>query len=412
MNRYYKEGSKLIKFKLNDAGKILVAQLFTKTCDVAFLVTVIWHFVQTYTPQELSFFLMATAVPSLIVFPFTAKIIKKMGILHTIQYTDFLRGVLFLLVGMFIHNPTLLLMCALIIFGNFLSTLFGTAIMLLPKYIEKDENKRQLLNGRLVFCFSIAGVVGPFFAYMLYSYVGMRTLVFIVGGVYLLIALIEFTIPNKAEYYGRDDEELNALPQKQEKYSIFSHYKHIVFLLFVLFSMSFFIVPLEMFLPLYVKSFFHNQMQFLIFFQVAITVGSLLGGGFLSLKLISGSPWIKIAISFTLMGICYLLFAISREAVVSMFFLFGLGLFSTIGNVFVLNYLQTHPKESHLPQIMAFTNLVSSITYPVALLVAGALLLVLTLSMQTTVYAVIALLICFATFLLKPKEKRAALKDS
>ncbi len=245
---------------------------------------------------------------------------------------------------------------------------------------------------------AISGIIGPALAMLFYRIDGLF-LIFIISGVtYFIAASLEMTIKVQKKYQIKDNSNEGITSLNWWEY--IRHYKLIFQLLLVFFFMSLFLVPLQLYIPIYSKFVFHGNFQTLSLMEISLGIGTLLATLLLSIFQWNRSLWFQVFIAYLVMSLAYLLFAVNSISSLAFICLFVLGFSSGIGNIIILNVFQRYPNQKDVPGIMVCVNFTSIASAPFGLLMAGIFLNLHEIHFQVTIYALITILLALVIAIL------------
>jgi len=319
-----------------------------------------------------------TSLPHLLLSWHGGRWIARWGEIKTLVGTDLVRGVLYALLAVFWgHLPPSLAWPALLGVGflaNFASALFNPALYSVPSRLAAPGTLEQL-NSLLNSCFSLANVVGPFLAVLLYSRVALVGLLVANSASYFLAALAECRIPLPPLPAGDSGGDPTGSPPGQPSgtWSLIQSHPVVATMLAGFLACNLFLAPLMVFLPLFTKEVYNGDIGLLGGFETAIGVG--IAGGTL---LLAFWHWewplnLKIRGAMLLVALAYLVFVSSHWAPLAIFILVLLGMGIAGTNVVAMTVFQTQVAPENIPVLMGLVNLISVASLPFSLTVVGLL---------------------------------------
>lgn len=372
-------------------GKLTTSQLLTQLSDKMLLISSIWFMTTHYGKHWLTALLVLSALPHFLCAFFSGKMVRKWTPLYTMIGADYIRAFIFLVVFICLYShphmsPFMLL--GIFFITNCAAAFFNPAMLTLPLLIA-DKSKLQRTMSMVGSAVSIARIVGPALAVILYQFDALK-LIFLIAGVgYFIAASVEMSIKLSSMNLRKEGGDYSVIGLGWRSYV--KQYSFIFQLLVLFFLINVFFVPLQLYMPLYSKFIVHGGLHTLSMMEISMGVGALLATLILSMHNWKQSLWFKTILSYTIMGVAYLLFGASDVAMLSFLFLFVLGFSSTVGNIITLNIFQRYPDAIDVPNIMAYVNFTSIAAAPLGLLVAGIFINYHELQLQVMGYALLSI---------------------
>ena len=383
--------------------KLSIAQLITKLVDNMLLVTSIWFITSNYGKSYLTSLLVISTLPHFFLSFFSGKFIRKYSPLRIIIITDYFRAGLFLIIIFFIiYTP----LSPIVFFGtlflsNCAAAFFNPALLSIPLQLSAP-NQLQRVISIISSTVSISSIIGPILAVFFYQIEGIK-LIFIIAVIgYFFAASIEMTIKTRGVFIftNQSKDSLQLITYIKKYQSLFN-----LLGLFILINVFF--IPLQLYMPLYSKFIFVGGIQSLSMMEISLGTGALLATILLSIFRINLYERIKIMTSYLLMGVGYFLFAKSNSILNACIALFFLSFCATIGNIFILNFLQRYPDRSDVPGIMACVNFASIAAAPAGLFLAGVFINLDKIQIQVKNYALVIIVLTLVIGILF-KSKRVS----
>ena len=136
--------------------------------------------------------------------------------------------------------------------------------------------------------------------------------------------------------------------------------------------MNFFLAPLMVFMPWYVKNTYHMDIMGLARLEAFMGIGTVIGGLLLSVVKIPGATWKRVCAFLVLMALSYLSFTFSQNIWAGCISVFSLGFFLALANVVLLTFFQSAPQADDVPVVMGMVNLISVASLPISMGIIGA----------------------------------------
>lgn len=380
-------------------GSQLLAQLSDKMTSLG----LIWFITTQFGEGWLTWYLVIGGLPHLLFAGVSAQWIQKWGALRTVVFTDFFRALLFVVSAFLFSNDiskeSLYLIIGIVFTANIFSAFFNPAILTLPLEVESEE-KVQLLTARLTTITSLTTVLGPILGLFCFNQFGIKGLFFISFVAYFISGffayrLIEFDFGMPKIENAK--QSLAAIPIWE---SLIRN-KLIFVMLIVFLFMNLFLSPLQVLMPAMAKNIFHNSFNSLASMEVVFGVGIVLGGILLSLFTIQKRELFWVWSLLLLFSLSYVAFLFPKILLLSLFFLFLMGLNLGLVNVLIIHLFQERPLKEDVPNIMSVTNLISTASVPFSLTMLALLqqfLSVEKLGLLSSVGLVIVVLIAYYPF--------------
>lgn len=387
---------------------LLSGQLLSQLGDKILSVGLVWFIALNSSEQTVAWYIAANSLPHLVLAPFTSRTVQQRGALRTVIFTDFARAFLFAVAAFLVFfwaksdqntKVILPLLFALGIGTNVFSSYFNPAVLTLPQLVAPLDMLGRV-NGMISACFSVALVLGPLLALGMLHVLGLAGLLLLTGCGYLIAALCEM----KMKIFGTDTADTESETYKLS--ALRSDYPSIFHILVLFLGMNFFFAPLFVFLPLFAKNRFAQNMSALVALEVAFGIGTIVGGLLLS---VVRSSWLqekRAPFYLAAAAVSYGVFSMATTLEVAAISLAALGLCVSVNNVLVLTFFQKQAKPQAVPAIMAMVNTISIATLPLAMFLLGFLLPHINISTVASVCACVVF--GLALMLFRVREMRFA----
>ena len=363
---------------LKDKNALLVfsSQLISTICDKMMSIGLVWYLTTKYSINIVPWFLAVSFLPHLFMSFYSSKIINKIGVLKTVIQSEFIRGlILLILFGTlyFVPEKSTEFLYALFIscfFIGIASSLFNPAVLSLPPRLVSEENVPGL-NALLDTSFSLSNILGAACSIFLLNIFDIKILVlinalsFIVAGV-LQSGVTEKKISSTDEF---DNSQVGPM-------LVLKKYPLIKRLLMSFLFINVVFTPILVMIPWYVENIYKGNGSDLALIEGSMGVGAFLVGVVLSLNafIVSDKKRVNtIAIVCFLFGLFFLFFSFSKTTFMASMILLFIGMLSTYLNVQVLTYFQTSLLPDEVPAIMVAVNIISTASMPLSFAMSGLL---------------------------------------
>lgn len=369
----------LAVLKDRDASKIFAGQAISQICDKMMSLGLVWVIASAGSLRLVPWFLAAGALPHLVLARFSGNWVERFGPLKAVITTDLIRGIIYVAAALVWSSESdLSLLFLVTILANCASALFNPAILSLPPRLKLAKNEYlSQLTAMIDSCFSLGNILGPVAAVALYPLLGLKGLFLLNSASYIFAGLLETRV-RLAHSQASMTSSADAVPShvaseqstEPKKLGI-SEDRLIRYMLISFFLMNLVLTPLLAFLPLFAKTQFEGQIGVLAAMETAIGAGSVLGGVFLSVLKFHGKAGPKIIASLFVIALTQLTFSLSHDSKLTCLALFVLGIALSVINISVLTLFQTRPRETDVPKVMSYVNLISVGAIPLSMIVIG-----------------------------------------
>jgi MFS transporter, DHA3 family, macrolide efflux protein len=370
--------------KNRNASRIFYGQLISQICDKMMTVGLIWVISKEFTAEVIPWFLALSALPHLLLAWTSGAWIGRWGPLKTVIWSDLARGGLFITLAfawpaLSGGSSTLAALLIASFLANGAGALFNPAILSLPVYAV-EEPLIPNVTAMIDTCFSIGNVLGPALSAILYPWLGLRGLFLLNGLSYFFAGCLEAGIRLKPSSVPADSPSPSQATPSDWKslWRVLNQDPLVRFMLLTFLGMNLFLGPLFVFLPLFVQSAYHGELSILAQFEMAIGIGTVGGGLYLSLAQTGArggqKTGVKILTCMAILSLAYAGFAFSHFFVVACVFLAVLGFALAVANVLILSQFQIRPAPTDVPVVMSLVNLISVASLPLSMTVMGWLM--------------------------------------
>jgi predicted MFS family arabinose efflux permease len=249
------------------------------------------------------------------------------------------------------------------------AALFNPAVLAAPIALV-EAGEVQQLTALIDSCFAIGNILGPLLSAVLYPWLGLRGLFLFNGLSYWFAAFLEAGIRPKQNPLSAGGDS-QPLPKSDSPGRILSRDRVLAVMLLGFLASNLFLAPLMVFLPLFVKAAYHEQIGTLAALEAAMGIGVVVGGAFLSTVRLDSSIGVKIAVGMSAVALAYLGFILSPAPVLGILCLAVLGFFLSMTNVFSMTLFQTRLEPQNVMTFMSLVNLISVASLPFSMTVLG-----------------------------------------
>lgn len=384
-----------------NTSMVFMSQLISTVCDKMMSIGLIWYLTTVYSINIVPWFLALSFLPHIFMSFYSSKIIARHGILKTVIATEWMRGVVLLLLfaSLFIvpDKSTTALACLFgaAFFIGIGSSVFNPAILSLPPVLVEKE-KVPALNALLDTSFSVSNILGAACSIFLLNFFDLKILVLINALSFFMAAFLQSRVKvKKVEDIVIEAEqgiEPIGLLSLVKKYPVMGR----MLLSFLFINLVF--TPILVMIPWYVENIFKGNASDLALIEGAMGLGAFLTGTFLTLSGFAVRDEKRVgmmAIICFLFGLFFQVFSFSRTTSEASFLLFLIGVLSTFLNVQVLTFFQTTLKEDEVPTIMVGVNIISAATMPLSFAISGLLFPVVEIPSFALLCGLMTMLISF-----------------
>jgi len=358
--------------KDRNAALLCSGQMVSQVCDKMMMVGLVWVLLERASPSAVAWFLAVSALPHLLLALHAGRWTAALGPLKTVIASDAARAVVFVLlaalwprVGARSQVPALF---AASFAANAAGALFNPAIMALPVSLASAANL-QPLTALVDASFSLANVVGPACAALLYPLVGLRGLLLANGLSYALASALESGVKPRpaAADAGPDAGAADGIA------AVLRGDRLVRFMLGGFLAMNLFFAPLLVFLPLFAREAYGGTIGTLASLESSLSGGALLATAALSVAVQRAALGARIAAGMGAMALAYVGFTLTRAPWQGCLCLAILGFFLAASNVFILTLLQSRPRAANVPVVMSLVNVISTASLPLSMGALGLL---------------------------------------
>ncbi len=357
---------------LKQSWRIIAAQGLSQVCDRMMLLGVIWVITTSNRAEWSAWFLAFGALPHLLMYFWTPRLIQKWDALRLILFSDLARGIILIFSSVLFLGPWedwWLVVLFILSFGiNTFAALFNPAILVLPTRISSNSEITKRMTAAVESCFAFSGVVAPLISIAVYHAIGLAGLILVNGLSYLLAWWIEKGI---SPFKTQDSPSQESQKEIVTIRSINQRAPVIVAMLAGFLLLNLCLGPLLVLIPLYAVNIYHGTLKTVGSLEMALALGTLAGGIFLSVFQKGSVTLKKIFFCLILNSIFYFLFTLMPQHQLGLLSLFLLGFALATANVFIIQFFQSLSLPSELPVVMNAVNVIGVATLPLSLAVFG-----------------------------------------
>lgn len=388
-----------------------LGKIVSQLGDKFYAIALAWWILQkTNSPSIMGFFLLASALPAILLGIFAGVLTDRWNRKTMLVVTDIVRGCLVFAIA-FLSMMNVLEVWHVFLIGVCLSlaTAFFEPAMqaIIPEIVEKEyltkaNSLSQMVSG-------VCSVVGPLFGAMAVSVFGL-TWVFLANSIsYFIASILACFI--KANKDHRDiQEKTNIWKEMREGFSFIKNQKRITFVLTVIATAHLFMGSLTVTLPFLAKGLQGNGVNNLGFLEMMLGVGLLAGSVILSIKK-KASVNERTLISFIIgAGFCFIVIAISQYLGMQTVYVYML-VMTVIGTciagafVFWQSLLQKYTPGNMTGRVFSISTLISNISLPIAYGIFGILLNLSSIFILMAVCGVCLIVLCFFLYFRNIEDK-------
>lgn len=363
---------------LKDKNALLVfsSQLISTICDKMMSIGLVWYLTTKYSINIVPWFLAVSFLPHLFMSFYSSKIINKIGVLKTVIQSEFIRGLILLILFSslyFVPEKSIEFLYALFIscfLVGIASSLFNPAVLSLPPRLVSEE-KVPGLNALLDTSFSLSNILGAACSIFLLNIFDIKILVLINALSFIVAGILQSGVTEKKISSSEmlDHSQIGPI-------IVLKKYPLIKRLLISFLFINVVFTPILVMIPWYVENIYKGNGSDLALIEGSMGLGAFLVGVVLSLNafVVSDKKRIStIAIVCFLFGLFFLFFSFSKSTFMASFILLFIGMLSTYLNVQVLTYFQTSLSPEEVPAIMVAVNIISTASMPLSFALSGLL---------------------------------------
>ena len=360
-------------------SRLLVGgQLLSQVCDKMMSIGAIWIVADRFGVRWIPGFVALASLPHLLLFAHSGALVSRWGALATVVRMDFFRGAIFIGAAAAAKSLPESALLGVLFIATFLagigSALFNPAVLSLPVAIEPTERVPRL-TAMVDVCFSLGNVLGPVFsvgAYVAWGITGLfavNAFSFLISGAFSLgIRPISGGVTGDLSSSAGSAGPGDTLSLR----GVLRRYPTATGMLGCFAFMNLFFAPIQIFIPWYARNVYADGIAGVAKLELAIGIGSVLGGLFVAWKKLPGKFFPRTFVTLAVLCVSFLCFLRSSTILEGVVSLVALGFSLGLVNVVLLGFFQLHPKAEHVPYLMSLVNLVSVAMVPVSMALIGA----------------------------------------
>lgn len=341
----------------------------------------VWYLTKAYSINIVPWFLMVSFLPHIFMSFYASGIINRLGVLKTVIRTEYLRGIILLLLFGTLYvvpdksNEFLTCLFVAVFLVGVCSSLFNPAILSLPPALVESEEV-PAVNAILDTSFSLSNILGAACSIFLLNIFDIKLLILINAISFFVAAILQSRVKMRIVEVSDEDIAPSTTVQNNGPMAVLKRYPMIMRMLLSFLFINVIFTPILVMIPWYVENIFHGNGSDLAMIEGAMGVGAFLTGMYLTMRSVSVSDSKRVgmlAVIFFIFGVIFQIFSFTRNTGEASLMLFLLGAISTFLNVQVLTYFQTALKEEEVPAIMVAVNIISAATMPLSFAISGLL---------------------------------------
>lgn len=362
-------------FTLLWLGKI-VSQLGDKFYAIALAW---WILQKTNSPSIMGFFLLASALPAILLGLFAGVFTDRLQRKTLLVVTDIIRGALVLIVALLSMLGTLEVwhVFAIGICLSLATAFFDPAVQaIIPEIVDEEQLTRA--NGMSQMVSGICSVAGPLLGAVAVAVIGM-TPVFLANGIsYIMSAILAFFIRSGRTVAPREPGG-SLWKEMLEGIAFVRGQARIRFVLVIIAIAHFFMGCLTVTLPFLANSLAGSGVNNLGYLEMMLGAGLLAGSLVISMRKKKSVRESSLVYFIAAAGICFLAIALAQllafqSVVVYLVVMSAIGACIAGAFIFWQSLLQRNTPENMTGRVFGISTLISNVTLPVAYGIFGLLL--------------------------------------
>ena len=264
-------------------------------------------------------------------------------------------------------------------------TLYSPAVnSCIPQIVEKEE--LAAANGIIHQVGAVVNLAGPMVAGILYSFVGIKTVVIINAISFLLVGILEIflEIPDLKIKEKIKDPITRSFSEMKKSYEYLKEKKKVVLGIIISYALTnIFVVPiLSVVSPYFIKIRLNMPSAVYGFAEAVFVLGMILGGFLITakpkmfkMKTIHKTMY-PMVLAIIIMGMAAFLAMEKNFVILALYCLggFGIMLSLSLSNVISLTYIQKEVKEDMLGKVSAFSTAIATASVAPGQLIYGQLI--------------------------------------
>lgn len=383
---------------------LFLGRLVSSTGSAIFFLSILWVTVSELGgAATVSFILMATAIPSVILSPFAGVWADRWKKKNILVVTDFISGGLLLFLGLFLNVKLfqVWVLFSTVFAIQICSTIFSPALQSLVPSVVEDRSLSQA-NALISMTNNLSQLIGMAIGGVLISLVGLRVVILLDGISFIFSGISEMFI--KAEDKKKEKRKLKGIfPDIKDGLKLIWSKVELKGLISLEAIVDFFGTTIFVFLPLLANDILKVGSSGLGFMQTMLGLGALLSTLILSFISEIERKYLLLSVAVVSSGLCLIsigLFTCYLSALIS---LFVLGAALNLANINQTIILQRGTPAELRGRIFAFRSTVNSGIRPFSYGFAGIIATVFPLSNIFVTFGIIIGVIGFF-YLLIPRQ--------
>ncbi|QDY84674.1 MFS transporter [Paenibacillus polymyxa] len=339
---------------------VLLSITFNSSGISIYLLAESWYVVNHLSAgNNLGIVLMATAIPRLILMPFTGILADRYKKTHIMFLSDILRGIL-LIVMVFCFTSGILsfpiVVTFAMLFGILESFYWPASSSLIPTIVpESHLAQANSLSQIIQQFFSLAG---PLIGGIILSYGSYNHLFGCIAGILVLGAFSSLFVSkytHKAQH--SSSEPLHFFKEWKEGIYFIKEDAFIKAIIILLIVVGFFLTgPMSMAIPLLANSVLHGNALTLSYMETSVTVGMIAGGILIAVSRIRKRRALISLLSLALCGLSILFLGISVHFLQFLLLLGIIGLIISFSNTFFVTLLQERTPQDKIGRVLSLVT--------------------------------------------------------
>ncbi|MGG1616272.1 MFS transporter [Paenibacillus sp. NRS-1782] len=339
---------------------VLLSITFNSSGISIYLLAESWYVVNHLTSgNSLGIVLMATAIPRLVLMPFTGILADRYKKTYIMFLSDIFRGLL-LIVMVFCFLSNILSFSAVvtfaILFGILEAFYWPASSSLIPVIVS--ENHLAQANSLSQIIQQFFSLAGPLIGGVILTYGSYHHLFGSISAILILGAFSSLFVSkymHKAQH--SSSESLHLVKEWKEGIHFIKEDAFIKAIIIVLIVAGFFLTgPLSMAIPLIVNSVLHGSALTLSYLEMSVTVGMIAGGVLIVVSKIQKRRALISLLSLALCGLAILFLGISVNFLQTLLLLGIIGFVISFSNTFFVTLLQERTPQDKIGRVLSLVT--------------------------------------------------------
>lgn len=367
--------------KNNDFLLLFLGRLVSSTGSAIFFISILWVTVSKLGgAATVSFILMASAIPSIILSPFAGVWADRWKKKNILVVTDLISGGLLLFLGLFLNVKLfqVWVLFSTVFAIQICSTIFSPALQSLVPSVVEDRSLSQA-NALISMTNNLSQLVGMAIGGVLISLVGLRAVILLDGISFILSGISEMFI--KAEDKKKEKRKLKGIfPDIKDGLKLIWSKVELKGLISLEAIVDFFGTTIFVFIPLLANDILKVGSSGLGFMQTMLGLGALLSTLILSFTIEIERKYLLLSVAVVSSGLCLISIGLFTRYLPALISLFVLGAALNLANINQTIIFQRGTPAELRGRIFAFRSTVNSGIRPFSYGFAGVVATVFPLS--------------------------------